>query len=345
MAKTQFMKYLTLLLSFIWTMNGVIPPFAYSADKKLKFLYVPGEKSAFYVAIAEGIRKKGIELGITTIVTPYPQSWDPHEQIKIVEEAVDKHQPNLMIIATSPKTGILDSLPKIREPEISVITIEQFMGSIHPPEHVSKQLSFTHVSSDNRSGGKALAIRLANLIAGKGKVYINSTFPDVKSISQRFKAFLQALRAYPNISIAGIDIAGIDFSNKAGGGVGSSMELQNNARKQTIEMLQRHPDINAIYCPVSISAIGVINALNDTGLSGSIKVVTWGATLTISQAMDDGIIDIALSPQPEIIGKTAVFLGHQHLVFGERIPSRTLIPFIVLDRETLSVPKSEQSIY
>lgn len=277
-------------------------------------------------------------------VSAYPESWDVKEQITILEQANAEHSPELIII--SPATNNIQyTLKQIHLNNASIITVDQFLGSGNYA--VDEDISFpiTHIAINDESAGIEMAKALSKLIDGKGKIYVNSTFPDIKSISDRLNAFLNVMDEYPNITITGIDIAGIDFSNKAGGGVGSSHELQKNAYNQTLTILQKHPDIAAIYCTNPLSASGVIQALDDTGLSGSIKVAAWDATKQLIQALDDGVLNLVMARNPLEIGSTAVFWGYQKLIFKEAVPQNIQIPFKIITQEEIPNTRIKQYIY
>ena len=190
-----------------------------------------------------------------------------------------------------------------------------------------------------------MAIRIADLIDGKGKVYINSTFPDIPTISQRFKSFLTSMEAFPNITIIGIDIAGIDFSNSDKGIVGSSRELEGNAYKQFLEMIQKHPDITAIFCTNHLSGKGIVKAIRDTGLEGSIKMGVWDSTPEMINAINNGVVDLALAQNPEEMGATAVYWSYQHLEAGEAVPVEIKIKFQIFTKINTSNPELQQLIY
>ncbi len=313
--------------------------------EKLTFLYIPGKRDSFYLAVEKGIRQKAEEFGIKVHVSDYPRSWEPNEQIRILNAAMANVQAALIIITPASEYALTEKLKKISEKGIPVITLDRHIEVRRQNQNDPTRFPLVHIGSDNEAGGKMMADRLAKLIRNEGRVYINSTFPDIPAISDRFKAFLKAIEEYPNISIVGIDIAGIDSRNTENGGVGTGKELQLNAGKQSLEMLQKHPEINAVYCTNIHSATGVVQTISDTGLSGAVRVITWGATLSIIQALDEGKIHLVLAQKPAEMGANAVFHGYQYLISKNLPPQNILLDFVLFTSENLTAPSLQQYVY
>lgn len=334
----QFLIYLLFLPIFVG------PAEISFAIDQISIAYIPGKKSSFYQSIERGIRQKAKEVNASVVVTEYPQSWDPSIQIDLIHSVFNKQQPHLLIISPSSPYLIQDSLIQLHRQGIRIITIAREL-ILDDRSAGLKDFPLLHISTDNRAGGETMAEELANLIESKGNVYINSTFPDIDSVSQRFKAFLNKMQDFPNINIIGIDIAGIDFSNSDRGVVGSSRELESNAHKQSLEMLQKHPDIKAIFCTNTLSGKGIVRTLAATGLSGSIKIGVWDATEEMVKAIDNGLINLVLAQNPMQIGAAAVFWGRRHLETGERVPRSITVDYALITRKNSTDENMRKLIY
>ncbi len=305
------------------------------AREKPTFLYIPGKENYFYRAVEKGIRQKTLELGGELIVSDYPQSWDPQKQLLILNKALAQKQPDIIILAPSSNDVLNAVLQKIHHQGAAIITVDRFLGTGDYGNTGSVSFPLTHIATDNKKGGHEIAELLAKEISSRGKIYISTTFPDIPAISDRFKSFMKALEEYPHISIVGIDIAGIDFSNTDQGGIGSSKEIISNARAQTLEMLQRFPDINAIYCTGYLVGLGTIQAIDETGLTGTIKVAVWEAAPPIITALKEGKVDLVLARNPLEIGMTAVYLGYQHRFLNKYVPAEHSVQFKFIHQDSL----------
>jgi ribose transport system substrate-binding protein len=314
---------------------------------KIRFsvAYVPGKRNNFYESVEKGVRKKAKEYNARVISPGYPESWDAEEQIKIIQSIFVAGTPHLLVIAPASGNRIMRTLLDLHNQGVEIITIDRELYADRVEPQGKRRFPLVHIATDQWEGGTAMANRMAELIDGKGTVYINSTFPDIPSISRRFKAFLQSLESFPNISIVGIDIAGIDFSNSDKGLGGSSKELERNAYKQSLEILQKHPDINAIFCTNELSGKGIIKTMLVTGLEGSVKIGVWDTTPKMLTAMNSGIVDLALAQKPEEMGSAAVFWGNRFLETGEDIPGLITIDFQLITKENASEKRVQKLIY
>jgi ribose transport system substrate-binding protein len=319
-------------------------PFA-KAQETYTIAYIPGKKNAFYLRVEQGIRQKALEYNMKVILPWYPESWDGSEQIKILQSVFTESQPQLIAIAPASSQELKELLIDLHNQGIEIITIDRALENGKTMRQPHRRFPLLHISTDQWLAGKTMAVQIAELIDGKGKVYINSTFPDIPAISQRFKAFLKSLEEFPNITIIGIDVAGIDFSNSDKGVVGSSQELERNAHKQSLEIIQKHPDINAIFCTNDLSGKGIVKTILVTGLEGSVKIGVWDTTAEMVSAINSGIVDLALAQNPEAMGAAAVFWGNYYLQTGESIPAKLTIDFQLLTKSNTSKPELRQLVY
>ncbi|MCG8336435.1 MAG: substrate-binding domain-containing protein [Proteobacteria bacterium] len=316
-----------------------------AAKSKFTIAYIPGKRSSFYESVEKGIRKKAREYNAQVIVPAYPESWDADEQIKIIQSVFTIDTPQILVISPASDGKMGQTLLDLHNQGIKIVTINREINTKNLNLQQKQRFPLLHITTDQWKGGKAMADRMAELIDSKGTVYINSTFPDIPSISRRFKAFLQALESFPNISIVGIDIAGIDFSNSDKGLGGSSKELERNAFKQSLEIVQKHPDINAIFCTNDLSGKGIIQTMLVTGLEGSVKIGVWDTTPEMVTAIDNGIVDLALAQKPEEMGSAAVFWGYRFLESQEGIPDRIVIDFEMVTKANSSEKKMRDLVY
>ena len=83
---------------------------------------------------------------------------------------------------------------------IEIITVDTYLGD---GDYVNGPITFpiSYIGSDNVEGGRIAARGLAEAIGGKGKVYINSTNPNVSSVEGRAIGFQEVMdNEYPDIT-------------------------------------------------------------------------------------------------------------------------------------------------
>lgn len=176
-----------------------------------------------------------------------------------------------------------------------------------------------HIASDNVDGGRKIGAYLAELLSGQGKVGIVD-HPEVASVIDRTTGFEEALSAYPGISIV---------SRVPGGGV------RDKAMKAAQDMLQAHPDINAIFAINDDSALGALAAVEERGLEDSIAIVGFDGTPEAREMIRRGSALKADAVQfPDEIGRITVDAIAKHFA-GETLPKEIPVAVEVIDKAAL----------
>ena len=141
--------------------------------------------------------------------------------------------------------------------------------------------------------------KLCEMIGEKGKVYINTTNPDVSSRRRAgATASLRALKEYPDIQVVGVDY---------------NLDNQEKAQAQTAAVLQANPDLKGVFGTNLFSAQGAYRAVVAAGLTGAVKIASWDAGMDQIEALKRGEIDFTLAQKPYEIGQLAVEWGYKYL--------------------------------
>ena len=170
-----------------------------------------------------------------------------------------------------------------------------------------------HVATDNEQGGRLAADAVAEAIGGQGKVAILD-HPVVESVMLRTKGFKARIEEL-NQSGKAIEIV----ATLPGGGE----KAKSLAAAQ--DLIQAHPDLNAIFAINDPSALGAVAALENAGKAGQIKVIGFDGQPEGKQAIKAGAIFADPIQFPDEIGKQTAELVLKYLS-GEEVPSEVLIP-------------------
>lgn len=301
-----------------------------SADDEITMLFMPGVADPFYYVMEKGIVAKGEELGINIIVAEFPKAWGPEVQVPILEATVAQGGIDMILIAPTAIDALISPLKKLYDQGIEIITVDTFLGDGDYSKESDYSFPLSYIGSDNEKGGREMAAHLCDMIGGKGKVYINSTNPDVSSVMGRVKGFKEGIKAFPDVELVGVDY---------------NMDVQQKATDQTLAALQKDPDIAGIFGTNLYSSQGAYQAIVNAGLVGAVNIATWDASVDIINALKKGQIDLVLAQKPFEIGSLAVEWGYKFLSEGAEIPAKVIPGFEFFDSENVNDPDMEQFIY
>jgi ribose transport system substrate-binding protein len=313
---------LFLILGFI-SINGL-------AEVKLKFAFVPGVIDPFYIRMEKGIRKQAKEMDIQIISSEYPEIWGPDHQIRVLTELTNTETFDLLIIAPTSVNDLTPHLAALHARGIEIITVDTYIGTGDYSKESTFSFPLTYIGSDNVLGGELIAKKLVKLINEKGKVYINTTRADTSSTAERVKGFVKTMKQYPDV-----ELVNIDYNN----------DIEEKAKQQTLQLLQLHPDLTAIFGTNVFSGQGTYQAVYDTGLTGAVKIAAWDATERLIGALKQGKIDLVLAQKPAEMGRLAVELGAKYLIDQKPIPKKVIPGFIFFTRENVNDPDMQNFIY
>jgi ribose transport system substrate-binding protein len=308
----------------------LLPLIGVSAQKKYTFAYMSGILDPFMQMIEKGARAKAKELGVTIMTAEYPKSWGPQVQVPILEAMVAKGGFDFLMVVPTQTDALIAPLKKISDKGIPMVTCDTWIGNGDYSKKSAWSFPLAYIGTDNEQGGYEVGKRLCEMIGKAGKVYMNTTNPNVSSVEGRKNGFLRALREYPDVQLVGLDY---------------NMDSQERAQSQTAAMLQADPEIKGIFGTNLFSAQGVYQAVDNAGLAGEVKIASWDATLDLIQALKDGKVDLVLAQKPFEIGQLAVEWGYKYLT-KKQAPPKVLRPgFFFFTKDNVDDPDAHQYIY
>ncbi len=299
--------------------------------KTLTFLFMPGVADPFYFTMEKGIQAKAKELGVNVIVAEYPKSWGPEAQVPILEAAIQKGGIDALLIAPTSVDALKAPLKKIYDKGIEIITVDTFIGDgDYSKSGTDYGFPLAYIGSDNELGGKKIAEQMAKLVGEKGKVFLESTNPDVSSMQGRVKGFTEGVAEFPNMKLVGVEYC---------------MDVQQTAMTQTLAALQKDPDIVGIFGVNVFSAQGAAQAVVNAGLAGAVKIALWDATLANIESLKKGTVDLVLAQKPGEIGGLGVEWMYKFLTQKAQVPKKVIPGFEFFTRDNVNDPAMQPFIY
>ncbi|UCF96577.1 MAG: substrate-binding domain-containing protein [Spirochaetaceae bacterium] len=324
------MKRIVLVVLAVLVTTSLLYAAPKKEEGKLTFAYMSGIEDPFMRMIEKGAQAKAEELGVEIMTAEYPKAWGPDIQVPILEALSARGGFDFLIVVPTGVEALIAPLKKIHDKGIPMITTDTFLGDGDYSKPSSYSFPLAYIGTDNELGGYEVGKRLAEMIGKTGKVYINTTNPDVSSVTGRRDGFLRAMKEFPNIKVVGIDY---------------NLDNQETAQRQTAALLQANPDLKGIFGTNLFSAQGAYQAVVNAGLTGAVKIASWDATVDLIEALKAGKVDLVLAQKPYEIGYLAVEWGYKYLTEGAEVPKRVVPGFFFFTRENVNAPDSQQYIY
>ncbi len=300
-----------------------------AAQEKIKVGFLPGVVDPFYQVMEIGVNKAAADLGVE-VVTQIPPTWGVEVQTPILDALIARGDLDYIITAPTDKDQMVGPLQAAVDAGIKVITVDTFLGD---GDYAGGPVTFplSYIGSDNVEGGRISARGLAKAIGGKGKVYINSTNPNVSSVEGRAVGFQEVMdNEYPDIEVIGLDF---------------NLDDQNTATTQTAAVLQRVPDLAGVFGTNVFSAQGAGTAVVNAGLGGQVQVVAYDATQFAIEMLNAGTVSLVLAQKPFDMGYLAVAFAAADAAGVTSLPKRVQTGFAIIDKDNVSDPEVARFIY
>lgn len=273
-----------------------------AANKKLTIAVIPkGTTHVFWKSVHAGARKAATELGNVEILWQGPLQEDDRDgQIQVVEGFITRKVDGICLAPLDSQALV----PKVKEAQQEGIPTVIFDSGLDDPSVI-----VSYVATDNRKGGQLAARQLGQAMGKKGNVILLRYNVGSESTHQREEGFLETLAAeFPDIVVISKD----EYS-----GTTPETSLQ-----KCLELFNKHIDkVNGAFAVCEPNGNGMLQALQDTGLVGKVKFVTFDPSERLNKAMADKNVHGIVLQDPVTMGYTAVKTLVQH-IRGEKVEKR-----------------------
>lgn len=307
----------------------IAPATLTAQDDVITIGFLPGVVDPFYQVMELGVNAAVADLGFE-LVTQIPPNWGVEHQTPLLDSMIARGDIDYLIIAPTDKDQMVGPLEAALDAGIQIITVDTFLGD---GDYVNGPVTFpiSYIGSDNVEGGRIAARGLAEAIGGSGKVYINSTNPNVSSVEGRAIGFNEVMdNEYPDIEVVGLDF---------------NLDDQNTATQQTAAVLEREPDLAGVFGTNVFSAQGAGTAVVNAGLAGEVQVVAYDATQFAIELLRDGTVSLVLAQKPFDMGYMAVQFAAAHAAGVTSLPRRVETGFAIIDINNVDDPEIARFIY
>jgi ribose transport system substrate-binding protein len=266
----------------------------------------------FYKDLEEGLmaaaKPHGFKLNIVA------GEWDLGRQISQIEDFVTQKVDAIVVCPVDSK-GIGSGIKAANTAGIPVFTAD-----IAAQEGVV----VCHIAADNVAGGRLAGEYLVKLLNGTGKIAVIN-HPVVTSVLDRVHGFREVLSQYPEIEI----VADVN-----GDGV------RDRAMQAAADVLQAHPDLDAIFAINDDSALGALDAVEDFNRPDVI-IIGYDATPPAREAILKGrAIKADVIQYPRKIGEQTIDMIARYFR-GETVPAVLPVAVGIVDQDSLQASLQE----
>ncbi len=320
-------KFALILLTVALVLS--VAPVSIAQDDTITIGFLPGVVDPFYQVMQLGVEKAVADMGLN-LVTQIPPSWGVDVQTPILDAMIARGDIDYLIIAPTDKDQMIGPLEAALDAGVQIITVDTFLGD-GDYENGPVTFPISYIGSDNVEGGRIAARGLAEAIGGAGKVYINSTNPNVSSVEGRAVGFNEVMdNEYPDIEVVGLDF---------------NLDDPAVATQQTAAVLEREPDLGGVFGTNVFSAQGAGQAVIQAGLGGEVQVVAYDATAFAIEQLQAGVVSMVLAQKPFDMGYMAVQFAVAHDAGVTSLPARVQTGFAIITLDNVDDPEVARFIY
>ncbi|MBB5149366.1 MULTISPECIES: ribose ABC transporter substrate-binding protein RbsB [Ureibacillus] len=236
----------------------------------------------FFVTLSEGAKAVSEENGVELVIVDAQD--DASKQASDVEDLIQQGI-DLLLINPVDSSAVGSAVESANAAGIPVITVDRSADS---GEVIS------HIASDNVAGGKLAGEYLLELAGEGAKVAMLEGVPGSSAARDRGAGFLEAVEGKVDL----VSSQTANFNRSEG------LSVMEN-------MLQAHPDIEAVFAQNDEMALGAIEAISAAGKD--IIVIGFDATDDAVKKVEEGVMAATVAQKPEEIGKIAVETAIKYL--------------------------------
>ncbi len=236
----------------------------------------------FMQTLRKGAEEYAPEAGVDLTFMSTEKHSDVEKQVQLVDDMITQDFDAIILVATDP-TALIPSIKKANDAGIPIVLVNDTIDD----EACEAQGAHyeTYIGTDNYEGGTIGGEFVAARYPDGAKVAIVAGTPGNPAGDARVDGFKEALAAN-NDKCEVVAEQPTDWSRDQGYSV-----MQN--------ILTANPDIDIVYCPADLIALGAAEAISQKGLTDQIKVLGFDGS---SEA-----VEAAKSGDSPIIGSVAQF--------------------------------------
>jgi ribose transport system substrate-binding protein len=272
--------------------------------------------SPFWMSVDKGAKEAGEALGVTVVSFAPTNESETGMQVRFLS-ALEKQQIQALVIAPSNPDVLKEPVARLAAQRIRIVSLDSPMAA-------GGQEVF--IATDHTAYGTAEGELLAKLVQSGDQVAIFRHNQSSLSTKLREQAAVAALRRLsPDVKMH------MDFFASSEPGT---------EKEKAHALLEKHAEVKAVLAIATPGSMGMLAALREKKLAGTIKLVGSGFNLTpeIVEAIEAEHLHGWAAQLPREIGYKGVETAVK-LLKGETVPAELHPEFFLITKENLREPR------
>ena len=297
---------------------------AASEDNTITIAVIPKATThSFWKAVHAGAVKASVELDVEVIWKGPAREDDREAQIAEVETFISRGVSGIVLAPTDDKALRIPVTNAMRS-GIPVVIIDSGLDS---DDYVS------FVATDNYKGGRLAGERMVETLGGSGRVIMLRYQEGSASTMKREQGFMDVMAENPEMNV-------VSSNQHAGATAELAYQTSENLLAR-FEAADGSLEVDGIYCPNESSAFGMLRALQDAGLTGSVKLIGFDASEQMVRGLENGEFDALVLQDPLNMAYLGVKTMVAHLR-GEPTEKRIDTGVTLVISDNMNEPKMQE---
>lgn len=263
----------------------------------------------WFVVLAEAARDRARELGYEATI--FDSQNDPAKESANFDNIIASHYRAVLFNCTDAK-GSIANVRRAKAADIPVFCMDR--------EIEANDAAAAQVLSDNYSGCVRLGEYFVDQVGETGKyIELLGLVADTNTWN-RSKGFHSVVDRFPGLKMVAQQSADFDRSK--------ALEVVDS-------LLQRNPDIDAVFCGNDAMAMGAYQALFAAGKASKVKVFGFDGSDDAVKAVAEGKIAATVMQFPKTIARTAAEYSDRYLRGERTFPQRVLVKVELVTSENV----------
>jgi ABC-type sugar transport system substrate-binding protein len=260
----------------------------------------------WFVVLAEAARNRARELGYNAII--FDSQNDPSKESQHFDNLISSGYSAVLFNCTDAK-GSIANVRRAKAAGIPVFCMDR--------EIEANDVAVSQILSDNYSGCVALGQYFVEEVGETGKyIELLGIVADTNTWN-RSKGFHSVVDRFPGLKMVAQQSAEFDRSK---------------ALEVTDTLLQRNPDVVAVFCGNDAMAMGAYQALLAAGKASKVKVFGFDGADDAVKAVAEGKIAATVMQFPKVMARTAAESADKYLKGQKSFPQRVPVAVELVTR-------------